>query len=148
MRSLTLWMQMSLDGYAEGPDKAFDWPIVRPELHQYIIDELRDVDAFLYGRRLFESQAAFWPKVGSDPPLSPRHTEFARTWEAMPKVVFSRALEGADWNTRVVSDNLEDEVARLKDQPGNGIVLFGGADIASTFHRLGLIDEFNFSCTR
>lgn len=60
----------------------------------------------------------------------------------MPKVVFSKTLDRADWNTRVVGDNLAEEVTALKQQPGHGLVLFGGADIAAAFLRHELIDEF------
>lgn len=60
----------------------------------------------------------------------------------MPKIVFSKTLDHVEWNTTVVSENIADEVARLQQQPGKDLVLFGGADIASTFMRLGLIDEY------
>ena len=42
MQSLTLWMQVSLDGYANGPDGSFDWPVVGPDLNQYFVDELEE----------------------------------------------------------------------------------------------------------
>jgi hypothetical protein len=50
MRKLSLWMQVSLDGYTEGPNGEFDWPIVKEELHRYLVDELSDMGAFRYGR--------------------------------------------------------------------------------------------------
>ena len=57
MQSLTLWMQVSFDGYACGPDGAFDWPVVGPELNQDFVDELGSVSRFLYGRTVFEMMA-------------------------------------------------------------------------------------------
>ncbi|MGH2743771.1 MAG: dihydrofolate reductase family protein [Thermoleophilaceae bacterium] len=60
-----------------------------------------------------------------------------------PKIVFSRSLDHADWNTRVVSADIGAEITRLKRQPGGGLVLFGGADIASSLMKLDLIDEFH-----
>jgi dihydrofolate reductase len=56
--------------------------------------------------------------------------------------VFSRTLRHADWNTRIVSDDVAGAVRELKQQPGNGLVLFGGPDIAATFVEEGLVDEY------
>ena len=67
--------------------------------------------------------------------------EFARIWRDMPKIVFSRTLERADWNTTVVRDVVADEVMELKAAPGGDLVL-GGADLAAAFMRHDLIDEF------
>jgi len=61
----------------------------------------------------------------------------------LPKIAFSRTLEKAEWNnSRLVKGNIAEEVARLKQQPGKDLALFGSADLASTFIRLGLIDEY------
>ena len=59
----------------------------------------------------------------------------------MPKIVYSRTLASAGWNTEVVHDVVAEEVARLKEQPGGDLAL-GGADLAASFRRLGLIDEY------
>ena len=59
----------------------------------------------------------------------------------MPKIVFSKTLEQVAWNARLVRDNIAEEIAKLKEQPGKDMVL-GGAGIASTFMQLGLIDEY------
>jgi len=67
--------------------------------------------------------------------------EFARIWRDMPKIVFSRTLERADWNTTVVGDVVVDDVMALKAQPGGDLVL-GGADLAAAFVRHDLIDEY------
>ena len=66
--------------------------------------------------------------------------EFARIWRDMPKIVFSRTLERADWNTTVVRDVVADQVMELNAQLGGDLVL-GGADIAAAFMRQDLIDE-------
>jgi dihydrofolate reductase len=59
----------------------------------------------------------------------------------MPKIVFSRTLERADWNTTVVRDVVPEQVMELEAQPGGDLVL-GGADIAAAFMRHDLIDEY------
>jgi dihydrofolate reductase len=142
MRALSLWMQVSLDGFTEGPNGEFDWPIVDEALNRYFIDELRPMDAFLYGRKVYELMAYFWPTADTNPASNPHQVEYAQLWKPMPKVVFSRTLSEAEWNTRVVSDNLVEEISALKEEPGHGLVLFGGAEIAATLMRHDLIDEF------
>jgi dihydrofolate reductase len=59
----------------------------------------------------------------------------------MPKIVYSRTLERADWNTTVVRDVVPEEVMELKAQPGGDLVL-GGADLAAAFLHHDLIDEY------
>jgi len=142
VQTVTLWMQMSLDGYAEGPDGAFDWPVVTPELQRMFVDELGTVSAFLYGRKVYEGMAAFWPTADEVAGMSAETAEYARIWKPMPKVAFSRTLEHADWNTRIVRDDVAAAVNELKQRDGNGLVLFGGPNIVSTFVELGLIDEY------
>jgi dihydrofolate reductase len=85
--------------------------------------------------------AGFWPTADSDPSSTGPMVEFARIWRDMPKIVFSRTLERADWNTTVVRDVDPDQVRELKAQPGGDLVL-GGADIAAAFMRHDLIDEY------
>jgi dihydrofolate reductase len=85
--------------------------------------------------------AGFWPTADEDPASSGPVAEFARIWREMPKIVYSRTLTTADWNTAVVRDVVAEEVLELKSQPGGDLAL-GGADLADTFRRLGLIDEY------
>ncbi len=67
--------------------------------------------------------------------------EFASIWRDMPKIVFSRTLERAGWNTTVIRDLVAEEVMELKTQPGGDLAL-GGADLAAAFTRHDLIDEY------
>ncbi len=72
--------------------------------------------------------------------------EFARIWKALPKIVFSRTLERVEGNARLLGDSVGDEVAKLKEQPGKDLAV-GGAGLASTCIKLGLIDEYRlFIC--
>jgi dihydrofolate reductase len=140
--NVTLWMQVSVDGFVEGPNGEFDWPVVAGELHQYFVDELRRADTFLYGRKVYEMMASFWPTADEDPNGSEAQKEYSRIWKPMPKVAFSRSLAEAGWNTRVVGDGLVDEVARLRAVPDSWHVLFGGAETAAAFMQADLIDEY------
>jgi dihydrofolate reductase len=142
MGRVTLWMQVSVDGYFEGPDGDLYWPTVQGDLHQYFVDELGRADTFLYGRRTYEIMAAFWPTADEDPQGSPQQRAYSRLWKPMPKLAFSRSLTEPSWNTRVVSDDLVGEVQRLRAQPDTWHVLFGGAETAAAFMQADLIDEF------
>jgi dihydrofolate reductase len=68
--------------------------------------------------------------------------EFAGIWKAIPKVVFSTTLDKVAGNARLATDSVADEVARLTEQPGKDVVSVGGAGLASTAIKLGLVDEF------
>ncbi|WP_228002886.1 dihydrofolate reductase family protein [Nocardia australiensis] len=139
---MTLWMQMSLDGFAEGPDQEIHWPMVDEELCESFLDELRAADLFLYGRKTFEMMASFWPTADGDPAISEFYVEFARCWKQTPKLVFSRSMRRANWNSRVVHEGMVEEISRLRQQPDCNMVLFGGAETASAFIRHDLIDEY------
>ena len=144
MQSLTLWMQVSLDGYANGPDGAFDWPVVGPELNQYFVDELGSAGHFLYGRSVFEMMAGFWPIVDTMPDVHEVTLAYARIWVPMPKIVFSTTLESAHWGT-TVSDDPVTTIKALKETPGPGLVFFGGSNTAQTLIEHDLIDDYRLN---
>ena len=141
MRKIILMMSVSLDGFIEGPDRELDWHMVDDELHGHFNEELSKMGAFLSGRVTYELLAGFWPVADTDPSSTRPMVEFARIWRDMPKIVYSRTLERADWNTTVVRDVGPDQVMALKAQPGGDMAL-GGADIAAAFIRHDLVDEY------
>lgn len=140
-RKIVLLIGMSLDGYFEGPDRDISWHRVDEELHQHMNDESKKVSAFLEGRVTWELMADYWPTADQNPDASPVEVEFAGIWRDMPKYVFSRTLESAGWNTTVMREVDPDEIRALKAKPGGPMVV-GGPDLAASFRRLGLIDEY------
>jgi dihydrofolate reductase len=141
MRKLIYSMMVSLDGFIEGPNRELDWHIVDEELHTYINDQQSAIGAYLYGRRIYEGMVDFWPTADANP-LAPEYVlEFARIWKKMPKIVFSKTLEGVEGNATLVREVSAEAVRALKLQPGRDLAV-GGAGLASTFMRLGLIDEY------
>lgn len=141
MRKVILMMQVSLDGFIEGPDQDLSWHRVDDELHSHFNDLLRTMGGFLDGRVTYEMMADFWPTADQEPSSSASEVEFAGIWRDMPKIVYSRTLATAGWNTEVVGDVVVDDVVKLKDQPGGDLAL-GGAKLSAAFRRLGLIDEY------
>ena len=141
MRKIIMAMSVSLDGFISGPDGEIDWHLVDDELHRHFNDNLRRMSAFLDGRVSYQLMASFWPTADADPAASAPVAEFAGIWRDMPKIVYSTTLQHADWNTVIKRDVDPDEIRALRTQPG-GDMAIGGADLAATFLRHDLIDEF------
>ena len=87
-----------------------------------------------------------WETAEENPSAAEHVLEFARIWKALPKIVFSRTLERVEGNARLLPDSVGEEVAKLKEQPGKDLAV-GGAGLASTCIRLGLIDEYRLFVT-
>jgi dihydrofolate reductase len=141
MRKIVWMMSVSVDGFMEGPDRELDWQVVDDELHAHFNEWLSAAGAFLDGRVTWELMAGYWPAADADPEASGPAAEFAGIWRDMPKIVYSSTLQQAGWNTTVVRQVVPAEVLELKAQPGGDLVL-GGADLAATFLRHDLIDEY------
>jgi dihydrofolate reductase len=144
MRRIIYVTMVSLDGYIEGPHRELDWHIIDEELHTYVNDQQRAIGAYLYGRRMYEVMAAYWPTADADPSAPAYIVDFAHLWQNTPKIVFSKTLEQVVGpNTRLVKEDAIAEITRLKEQPGKALGL-GGADLAGAVARQGLIDEYHF----
>ena len=137
MRKVIYGYSCSIDGFIEGGGG--DWMIPSAELHQYFNDFERErISTYLYGRTMWELMSGFWP-TADQPSESKEVREYAGIWASKEKVVFSRTLKSVD-GARLAGPDLEDEVRRLKEQAGKDMTV-GGANLAATFFRLGLIDE-------
>jgi dihydrofolate reductase len=141
MGKLVYLMNVSLDGYVETSDHSLDWTTVDEEIHCWFTDRSRETDAFLYGRRIYELMNAHWPTAESDPSTPEYMHDFARVWNATPKIVFSTSLTRVDGNSRLVSGDVGDVLARLREEfPGELSV--AGPTLASEFIRRRLVDEY------
>ena len=132
-------MSVSLDGFIAGPDGEIDWSAPDEELHRFHNQRARELGAHLLGRRLYEMML-YW-ETADENPLPEYELEFARIWKALPKIVFSKTLENVQGNYRLARDTVAEEVAKLKEEPGEDLGV-GGAGLASTLMKLGLIDEY------
>jgi dihydrofolate reductase len=137
---------MSADGYIAGPDGKFDWTEPDEELHRFHGERVESLGGHLLGRRLYETMA-YWETADQDPAAPEFVREFALTWRALPKVVFSRTLESVEGtNTTLARDDLPVELASLRESV-EGDIEVGGAGLAAEAARLGLIDEYRvFVC--
>jgi dihydrofolate reductase len=134
-------MNVSLDGFVETPDHSLDWTVVDDELHTWFNDQERQTEASLYGRRLYEVMAAHWPTGESDPAATEPMRDFARIWNAKPKIVFSNSLESVDFNSRLVTGDVAEELAKLRAE-FDGDLEVGGPTLAAQFIKRGLVDEY------
>lgn len=139
MRNVIYSMMVSIDGFVARPGGEIDWVIVDDELHTFANDRERDVGTHIYGRRMYETMATFWPTADQIPDAPAYIVDFARLWREIPKVVFSKTLASVDGNARLVRDDIAGEVAKLKAQPGKDMSV-SGAELAATFMQLGLVD--------
>jgi dihydrofolate reductase len=139
MRKLIYSLTVSLDGYIAGPDGAIDWSVPDEELFAFHTQHVQDIGVHLCGRRLYETMV-YW-ETAEEGPLAADQVEFAQTWKALPKVVFSTTLQSVVGNTRLATDGVGEEVSRLEQQPGQDIAV-GGAGLARACMELGLIDEW------
>src|SRR5918992_3649430 len=145
MRKVIYSMSVSLDGFIAGPRGEIDWTAPDEELHRFHNQRVREQGAHLCGRRLYEEMLV-WETADSRPSIAEHELEFARIWQALPKVVFSTTLSTVEGNARLVRDGVAEEVARLKAEPGGDLGV-GGAGLGSTLVKLGLVDEYRiFAC--
>ncbi len=142
MRKLIFMTMISLDGFMEAPGQNLDWVLIDEELHRFVNAQENQRGGYLYGRRMYEIMQAAWPAVDQDPSAPEYMREFAQIWKKMPKTVFSKTLSRVEGNATLARGDPADEVARLKAQPGKDLEV-GGARLASSLLRLGLVDELH-----
>ena len=139
MRNVIYAINITLDGCCDHTKTFAD-----EELLEHYTLLLRDVDLQVFGRKTYQLMVPYWPDVAKSQSTSKAEKEFARTFDSIKKIVFSRSLASAeDKNTRIVRTNLHDEILKLKQEPGKNI-LIGGVDIPSQLIELGLVDEYHF----
>jgi len=127
MRRLILQTSVSIDGYVAARDKSHPWGDEGEDdaIKRWVLDSVWAAGAHLMGRVTYEEMASFWPTSTS---------EYAAPMNEIPKVVFSKTLQRADWpETRIARGDLAGEVERLKGEPGNDLIAYGGATLDQAF---------------
>lgn len=143
MRKVVVSEFVSLDGVMEDPGGAekFEhggWtiPYWHDEIGQFKFDELFASDALLLGRVTYQGFAAAWPSMTDE-------AGFADRMNSLPKYVVSTTLDKVEWNnSRLIKGNVAAEVAKLKQQPGQDILVAGSGELIQTLMQHGLIDEY------
>jgi dihydrofolate reductase len=139
MRKLIVFMMTTLDGYFEGPDGGIDWHNVDDEFNDFAIEQIGAVDIMVFGRKTYELMAGYWPT----PEAKANDPAVAELMNTFPKIVVSGTLQKADWhNTRLVKENVEYEIQKLKQENGKDLIIFGSSALTASLANLGLVDEF------
>jgi len=141
MGKLLYALNVSVDGYIETPDRSLEWATVDDELHTWFNDRARELGASLYGRRLYETMAAYWPTGESNPESTETMREFARIWNATPRFVFSTSLDAVEANSRLVRGDVAEVLDQVRSEI-DGDMEVGGANLAAQFIERGLVDEY------
>jgi dihydrofolate reductase len=138
LRKLFAFNMVTLDGFFEGPNQDISWHNVDDEFNQFAIEQTNTIGAILFGRVTYEGMASYWPT----PIAQSNDPEVANLMNTLPKVVFSRTLQKAEWNnSRLIKDNVAEEIQKLKQTPGNDLAVFGSANLLSSLMQMNLVDE-------
>ncbi len=139
MRKIIVSNYVTIDGFFAGPNGELDWFVWDDEMAKFSTDQLKTVDTILLGRVTYQLFADYWPTPAAykeNPIIAPMMND-------LQKIVFSRTLDSAEWNnSKVVKENIAEEISKLKQQPGKDMVIFGSGLIVSEFAKLGLIDLY------
>jgi len=143
MRKVIVSEFVTLEGVMEDPGGAekfkhggWTWPYWNNEIGKFKLDELFASDALLLGRVTYQGFAAAWPSRTDK-------EGFADRMNSLPKFVVSATLDKAEWNnSKLIRGNVAEEVSRLKQQPGQDILIAGSGALVRTLMRHDLIDEY------
>jgi dihydrofolate reductase len=139
MRKVVFAINITIDGCA-----GHESGVVDDELHEYFTELLRDSGVEIFGRNTYQLMYPYWHDVAVDQSETKGVNEFARTFDSIPKIVFSTTLKTVEWNnTTLLHSDLREEIMKLKQQPGKNISI-GGLNIAAQVAQWDLIDEYHF----
>jgi len=136
MRRVVVSEFVSLDGVVEDPKWTFQFG--SEEQEEFKFDELAASDALLLGRVTYEGFAAAWPQ------MEEQTGEYGAWMNGYPKYVVSTTLEEPlEWNnSTLIKGNVAEEIARLKQQTGEDILVFGSGALVNTLLEHDLVDEY------
>lgn len=143
MRKLILFMHVSLDGFAAGPNGEMDWIRVDDEILKHVESRIHESNAALYGRVTYEMMEGYWPTAADQPNATWHDVEHSRWYEQASKIVLSRTLTGArQASTRIIGDDLAHQIRNVKQEPGTDILIFGSPGACHSLMAEGLIDDY------
>ena len=144
-RTMIAALQVSLDGFTQGPNGEKDWA----DSWASALELISDVDTFVLGARMYPGYGEYWESIYANPDRLPPfqdelpskgEIEYARLAARTPHIVLSTTLERVSWpSAQIVRDVAELRV--LKKQPGKNMYVVGGATLVASLLNEGLIDE-------
>ena len=143
MRKLLVFNNITLDGYFTDSNSDMSWAHKNAdeEWNKFTSENASGGGVLLFGRKTYDLMASFWPTEQARQMMP----EVAEGMNNLPKVVFSRTMDKATWNnTKLVKENMVEEVRQMKSESGDGMVIMGSGTIVSQLTQARLIDEFQF----
>lgn len=136
-------MHLSLDGFVSGPNGELNWVKVDDEIFDYVGKRISEGDTALYGRVTYQMMENYWPTAGDKPDATKHDIEHSKWYKKVHKVVLSKTIKDADLtNTKVIGDNLSEQINEIKQQAGPDILLFGSPSATNSLIQLDLIDGY------
>ncbi|HMU10315.1 MAG TPA: dihydrofolate reductase family protein [Ferruginibacter sp.] len=143
MGKLIYFMHTSLDGFVADTNGGMHWIHIDDELFDYVGSRVKTTDTALYGRVTFEMMEAYWPTAAQKPAATKHDIDHSRWYAKAKKVVLSRSWQGKELpHTQIISNNLEEEISKLKASTQNDILLFGSPSAGHSLLAKGLIDGY------
>jgi len=143
MRKIVSFLHASLDGFVAGPKGEMNWIHVDEEIFEYSGRQTDLADAALYGRVTYQMMEAYWPTAGNEPDASKHDIQHSAWYNNVSKIILSKTMKGQKLpNTTIISENLKEEILKLKEKPGKEIVIFGSPSASHALLAENLIDEF------
>jgi len=138
MRKLVVSESVTVDGVFDAYTM-HQWvtPYDSDERNEYIQETVLASDTLLVGRTTYELQAPYWSSL--------KNNEYgiADRLNSAPKYVVSSTLPKAEWNnSTIIKENVVEEIAKLKRQPGQDILIMGSATLVQSLMQTDLIDEY------
>ncbi|UKJ08373.1 dihydrofolate reductase family protein [Solitalea lacus] len=141
MRKLSVFNFISLNGFYKDQHGDISWHKHGPEENEFAANSLQADNCLLFGRITYELMASYWPT----PMAMENDPKVATGMNNAEKIVFSRSLKSVTWNkTRLISENIVDEIRKLKESDGKDFTILGSGSIVTQFAEHGLIDEYQF----
>jgi len=142
MRKLVVFNHVSLDGYFVDANGDMSWAKADhndPEWGAFVAENASGEGTLLFGRVTYELMTRYWPT----PMANKNDPALAERMNKLPKVVFSRTLDKPSWNnTKLVKGDLVSEIRKMKQEPGEGMVILGSGSVVSQLATHRLIDEY------
>ncbi len=143
MRNLIFVMHTSLDGFVAGLNGEMDWIKVDDAMFDFAATMTDQADTALYGRVTYEMMQSYWPKAGEQPNATKHDKEHSAWYNKVLKVVLSKTIDETGLhNTKIIGDQLSDNINKLKQEDGKNILIFGSPGASQSLLNQGLIDEF------
>ena len=143
MGNLVSFMHVSLDGFVAGPGGEMDWIHIDEGIFDYIAERVGATDCALYGRKTYQMMEGYWPTAASQPNATKHDIEHAKWYMGATKVVLSKTMnEAQPGHAQVISQNLNDEVTRLKHSTDKEILVFGSPTATHALMAAELIDGY------